>query len=83
MAAAAVALCLPVQALHAQGADLIRSLRMWPAPDYTRLTIESSTPLRHQLMTLSNPDRIVVDIEGADISSLQRQAQNKVSAEDP
>lgn len=83
IAAAALAVCLPVQALHAQGADPIRSLRMWPAPDYTRLTIESSTPLHHQLMNLSNPDRIVVDIEGADVPSLQRQAQNKVSADDP
>jgi N-acetylmuramoyl-L-alanine amidase len=56
---------------------------MWPAQDYTRLTIESVRPLRHELMTLNGPDRIVVDIEGADLASLQREAANKVLGNDP
>ncbi len=56
---------------------------MWPAQDYTRLTIESARPLRHELMTLTGPDRIVVDIEGAEVASLQREAANKVLENDP
>ena len=74
---------MPFEALRAQAADGIRSVRMWPAQEYTRLTIESVQALRHQLMTLSNPDRIVIDIEGADLANLQREAANKVLEQDP
>jgi len=56
---------------------------MWPAQDYTRLTIESTQSLKHRLITLSNPDRVVIDIEGADLQALQREAANKVLAHDP
>lgn len=56
---------------------------MWPSEEYTRLTIESSRPLKHSLMTLSGPDRVVVDIEGADLANLQREIANKVLAHDP
>ncbi len=74
---------MPFETLRAQAAEAIRSVRMWPAQDYTRLTIESTQALRHQLMTLSNPDRIVIDIEGADLVNLQREATNKVLEQDP
>src|SRR5262245_7959220 len=61
----------PLELLAVTNPESIRSVRLWPAPDYTRITIETAQPLRHQLLTLSNPDRIVVDIEGADFASLQ------------
>lgn len=56
---------------------------MWPSQDYTRLTIESAKPLQHKLLTLTGPDRIVVDIEGAEYSSLEREAAGKVLPDDP
>jgi N-acetylmuramoyl-L-alanine amidase len=56
---------------------------MWPAPDYTRITIESHQALQHRLMTLAGPDRIVVDIEGADLASVQREIVEKVRVDDP
>ena len=56
---------------------------MWPAPEYTRITIESTLALRHQLRMLSSPDRLVLDIEGADLHSLQREIANKVGPNDP
>lgn len=61
----------------------IRSLRLWPAPEYTRLTIESMHALRHQLLMLNDPPRLVLDIEGADLQSLQREIANKVGPNDP
>ncbi|MBX6392912.1 MAG: N-acetylmuramoyl-L-alanine amidase [Burkholderiales bacterium] len=72
---------LPLELL-AQGIG-IRSVRMWPAQDYTRLTIESTRALQHELMTLDNPARVVVDIRGVDLAALQREAANKVLANDP
>jgi len=43
----------------------INGLRMWPAPDNTRLVFDTSAPVQHSLFTLKNPDRIVIDIKDA------------------
>lgn len=43
----------------------VTQARMWPAPDHTRLVLDASGVVEHQLFTLSNPDRIVIDISGA------------------
>ena len=43
----------------------INGVRMWPAPDNTRLVFDTSAPVEHTLFILKNPDRIVVDIKGA------------------
>ncbi len=43
----------------------INGVRMWPAPDNTRLVFDSSAPVEHTLFTLKNPDRIVIDLEDA------------------
>lgn len=40
----------------------IEGVRMWPAPDSTRLVFDVDGPVTHSLFTLSNPDRIVIDI---------------------
>jgi N-acetylmuramoyl-L-alanine amidase len=42
----------------------INGVRMWPAPDNTRLVFDTSAPVEHTLFTLKNPDRIVIDIKG-------------------
>lgn len=43
----------------------IHSVRMWPAPDNTRLVFDISSPVKYTLYTLKNPDRIVIDINDA------------------
>lgn len=43
----------------------INGLRMWPAPDNTRLVFDTSAPVEHTLFILKNPDRIVIDIKDA------------------
>jgi len=45
----------------------INGLRMWPAPDNTRLVFDTSAPVQHSLFTLKNPDRIVIDIKDAQL----------------
>jgi len=52
----------------AQAAD-IKSVRLWRAPDNTRLVFDLSGPAEHTLFTLSNPERIVIDISNEFISS--------------
>ncbi|MEW6133529.1 MAG: N-acetylmuramoyl-L-alanine amidase [Pseudomonadota bacterium] len=45
-------------------AGTLTAARMWPSPDYTRVTLESDAPLNFRFFTLGNPERLVVDIEG-------------------
>ena len=66
----------------AYGASLV-GVRVWPADDYTRVTLESDTALRvtHQLLT--DPNRLVVDIEGLDLNPKLRELVAKVQTNDP
>jgi N-acetylmuramoyl-L-alanine amidase len=68
----------------AHAADtLVSSTRVWPAPDYTRVTIESQQPIRHQLFNLDNPDRLVLDLEDVALNAAVTDIAGKISAEDP
>ena len=68
---------MPVHALAVQSA------RLWPAKEYTRVTIESAAPIVHQLLAVKNPERLVLDLEGVDIGAELQQLAAKVSATDP
>ncbi len=67
----------------AVAAERISALRVWPAPDYTRITIESPQPIRHELLLVKNPDRLVLDLDGVDFDSVQRELGGKVLPSDP
>ena len=43
----------------------VKSVRMWPAPDNTRLVFDLSAPVDHTLFSLAAPDRIVIDLKDA------------------
>jgi N-acetylmuramoyl-L-alanine amidase len=43
----------------------VQQLRVWRAPDHTRLVFDVSGPIEHRMFTLQNPDRLVVDIDNA------------------
>ncbi|WP_157264442.1 N-acetylmuramoyl-L-alanine amidase [Azohydromonas aeria] len=66
----------------AWGAGIV-AVRVWPADEYTRVTIESDRALaaRHQLM--EGPDRLVIDIDGLELSPELRELVGKVRADDP
>ena len=49
-------------ALAASAAE-VRDLRLWRAPDHTRLVLDLSEPVKHQLLQLDNPRRLVIDME--------------------
>ncbi len=43
----------------------VKNLRMWRAPDHTRLVLDLSRPVEHRLFTLDDPDRLVIDLQNA------------------
>ncbi|MBU1215357.1 MAG: N-acetylmuramoyl-L-alanine amidase [Gammaproteobacteria bacterium] len=61
----------------------VTSARLWPAQDYTRLTLESKSTIRYNQFTLSNPERLVIDLEGIELSASLNELANKVSQDDP
>ena len=53
---------LVLVSLSAQANSRIDSLRIWPAPDHTRLVFDLSGPVEHRVFSLENPNRLVIDI---------------------
>jgi N-acetylmuramoyl-L-alanine amidase len=47
----------------------IKDVRLWAGPDGTRLVFDLSEPVEHTVLTLDNPDRVVIDIPGAVIDN--------------
>lgn len=66
----------------ARGATIL-AVRTWPAPDYSRITIESDGQLVARQLFVSNPPRLAVDIEGMDLNPALRELLAKVKPDDP
>jgi N-acetylmuramoyl-L-alanine amidase len=66
----------------ARGATIL-AVRVWPAPEYSRVTLESDQPLRAKKFFVSTPPRLAVDIEGLDLSPELRELVAKVRPDDP
>ncbi|KIH85542.1 N-acetylmuramoyl-L-alanine amidase [Pseudomonas batumici] len=62
---AVVGLLLATLAVDALAATQVKSVRLWRAPDNTRLVFDLSGPVQHSVFTLTSPDRLVIDINGA------------------
>ncbi|WP_242454938.1 N-acetylmuramoyl-L-alanine amidase [Pseudomonas sp. MS19] len=56
-------------AAEAFAASDVRSVRLWRAPDNTRLVFDLSGPVKHSVFTLTAPNRIVIDINGAKLAT--------------
>ncbi|MDM0046392.1 N-acetylmuramoyl-L-alanine amidase [Variovorax dokdonensis] len=66
----------------AWGASIL-AVRVWPAQDYTRVTIESDKRLQSRQLTVGNPPRLAVDIEGIDLDPKLRELVGKIRPDDP
>jgi N-acetylmuramoyl-L-alanine amidase len=77
------ALVLCFGAAHRAWGAAIVGVRVWPADDYTRVTLESDQALsaRHQL--LQNPPRLLIDIDGLTLDPALRELVGKVQSDDP
>lgn len=69
--------------VHAQAAVSISAVRVWPAQDYTRITIESNQAIRYKQFIIKNPERLVIDLEHVSINDVLNSLSNKVDNEDP
>ena len=66
----------------ALGATIV-AVRVWPAADYTRVTIESDTALKTTPLFVANPPRLAVDIDGIELNPALRELVGKVRSDDP
>lgn len=64
------------------GASIV-AVRVWPAPDYSRVTLESDTPLKTTQTFIPNPPRLAVDIEGMVLNATLKELAVKVQPDDP
>ncbi|MDM0076363.1 N-acetylmuramoyl-L-alanine amidase [Variovorax sp. J2P1-59] len=76
-----IALLLGVHEI-AQGATIV-AVRVWPASDYTRVTIESDGRLNSQQLVVGSPPRLAVDINGIDLNPALRELVGKIKPDDP
>ena len=79
-------LCLlsvtPVGALAAAASSIV-AVRVWPAEDYTRVTIEHQGAVKFTQSMVHNPERLVVDIEGIELNGVLKSLGDKVGPNDP
>ena len=66
----------------ARGANIV-AVRVWPAEDYTRVTIESDVALKATHQLIKDPDRLMVDVEGLDLNPTLRELVAKITPNDP
>jgi N-acetylmuramoyl-L-alanine amidase len=64
-------------------ASSVLGVRVWPARDYTRVTIESDQPLQNTQQLLQGPDRLVVDLNGLDLDQELKDLVSKITPNDP
>ena len=73
----ALLVLLWVTSLANAGALEVQSVRLWAAPDSTRVVFDVSGPVQHRLFTLKNPDRLVIDLSDASIDSKLKKASTR------
>jgi N-acetylmuramoyl-L-alanine amidase len=61
----------------------IVSTRVWPAAEYTRITFESRKPISHNIFSLKNPERLVLDLEDVDVNAKLSGLAEKIGTDDP
>jgi N-acetylmuramoyl-L-alanine amidase len=68
--------------VHAE-INTVIAARIWPAQDYTRITLEAGSPIVYKMTLLKNPERVVVDIESIELNQVVKSLSDKILASDP
>jgi N-acetylmuramoyl-L-alanine amidase len=82
LAAASLSL-LVTRAGFAAAAPSILGVRVWPAKDYTRVTLEHDQPISFTHLLVKDPERLVVDLEGVEFNSVLGSLPSKIIESDP
>ncbi len=80
---AGATLLLSLIATRTAHAAQIVAVRVWPAADYTRVTLESDSKLKATHFLVQNPNRVVIDIDGVELDPKLKSLVAKVQANDP
>ncbi len=80
---AAATWMLSVSRVGFAASSQIVAVRVWPASSYTRLTLESSAPLKYKQFLLTNPHRVVIDIDGVHLNSVLKGLGQQIQHNDP
>jgi N-acetylmuramoyl-L-alanine amidase len=87
---AAASLTLAVTAVQKVGAGetakslpSILAVRVWPAADYTRITLEQNQDVKYTHMLVKDPYRLVVDLEGIEFNAVLQSLPSKILDSDP
>jgi len=70
------------QAAQAAG-NIITAARVWPAQDYTRITLEAGKPIVYKMTLLKDPERVVIDIDNVDVNPVLKSLSDKILGNDP
>ena len=72
-----------VAPVFAQPNIKVSAARVWPAAEYTRITLESKQPIRFNHFMVDNPARMVIDLENVDLDTSLAQINGKIDVSDP
>ena len=75
-------LCVALLSGWAQAVQLTAT-RLWPSPDYTRITLEAPQPVAYKYFSLANPERLVIDLEGVEPGPALDALVGQLAADDP
>ncbi len=67
----------------ASAAPVVTASRVWPAAEYTRITLELSQPVKFSFSTIKNPERMILDLEGIEPNDVLAGLSAKIGESDP
>lgn len=77
-----ISVVAPLTSQSARAAQIL-AVRVWPADDYTRVTLENDVELKATHFLVQNPARMVVDIEGIELNPALKELVAKIQSNDP
>ncbi len=80
---AGATLLLSLVTAGAARATQIAAVRVWPAADYTRVTLETDHRLKATHFLVKDPNRLVVEVEGVELDAKLKSLLAKVQPNDP
>ena len=82
-AAAGLTLLVTRVCAGATATSNILAVRVWPARDYTRVTLEHDQAIRYTHLLVKDPDRLVLDLEGVEFNQVLQSLPAKIIEADP
>jgi N-acetylmuramoyl-L-alanine amidase len=83
LAAASLTLLVSRTGAGATATSSILAVRVWPARDYTRVTLEHDQAIKYSHLLVKDPERLVLDLEGVEFNSVLQTLPSKILDSDP